>query len=376
MLLAVLGLAGALLVVWSFAIGPVSVWRVLSHGTTTVWDHLEYPVNDIKPADTNDPWFVSVDPVTPPDVTVDGRPVSLVSVLGENRSLAFIVVNDGSLVYEWYADGHGVGTPSMVFSVTKSILSLLIGAAIDDGLIGSAADPVTEWVPELADRGFEEVTIEDLLRMDSNMDYVEGDNPFGLHVKFNYTPNLTDSILDLQVREVPDSEFRYKSGDNALLGLILDRALGEETVTSYMAERLMVPIGAEHPAAWITDREDGLERTWCCLAVAPRDLARIGQLILNDGQWNGRQVVSEDWLSASFEPGYHGDRWPADYAETQLENYGYQWWLTEDARVALGKGGQYLYVDPERDVVIVRFGEERGDVGWLDIISQVARDLG
>jgi CubicO group peptidase (beta-lactamase class C family) len=370
------GLAMIALGAWSITIGPVAVWRVLNHGTTTVWDHLEYPGRELSPSTSPDSWPLAADPMSPPEVVVEGAAVPLVSLLADRDTLALLVLANGELAYEWYAPGHRSDTSVMVFSVTKSIFSLLLGAAIDDGWVGSAADPVTLWVPELRDRGFEALTLEDLLRMDSNLDYVEDDNPFGVHVEFNYTSDLAGAILALRVRDEPDAEFRYKSGDNALLGLVLDRALGEKTITEYLWERLWNPLGAEHSGMWSTDREGGLERTWCCLALTARDLARFGQLVLNQGEWGGQQVLSASWLEASFQPSYDTGRWPEDYDDSPVVNYGYQWWLTEDAWVALGKGGQYLYVDPVRHVVIVRLGETQGDLGWVDILRQIAETAG
>lgn len=105
--------------------------------------------------------------------------------------------------------------------------------------------------------------------------------------------------------------FRYKSGDNAVLGLVLDRALGDVSITEYFRDRLWDPLGAEAPGVWSTDHEGGLERTWCCLAVTGRDLARLGQLALQDGSWAGEQVISAEWLQASFTPGYEQARWPS-----------------------------------------------------------------
>jgi CubicO group peptidase (beta-lactamase class C family) len=372
LLVGLVGLAAVALAGWSISIGPAAVWRVLTHGTTTVWDHLEYPGRELRPSPYPDPWLVSAEPLQPPDVLVEGVAVPLVSLLTDRDTLAFLVIDGGELVYEWYAPDHGADEPSMVFSVTKSIFSLLLGAAINDGLIGSVDDAVSVYVPELAESGFDAVTLEDLLRMDSNMDYVEDDNPFGIHVEFNYTPRLTAGILALQLRDEPDPEFRYKSGDNALLGLILDRALGDETITGYLQERLWNPLGAENSGMWSTDHDRGLERTWCCLATTARDLARFGHLILREGDWRGQQLLPASWLEASFEPGFSADRWPSDYDSSPLVNYGYEWWLTEDARVAIGKGGQYLYVDPVRDMVIVRLGETQGDLGWVDVLRQVA----
>jgi len=363
LLVGVVGLAVVALAGWSVAIGPVAVWRVLAHGTTTVWDHSEYPGRELHPSPHPDPWPVAAEPMQPPDVVVDGAPVPLVSLLAGRDTLAFLVIDGGELAYEWYAPDHRADEPSMVFLVTKSVFSLLLGAAIDDGLIGSVHDLVTVSVPELAEGGFDAVTLEDLLRMDSNMDYVENDNPFGIHVEFNYTPNLRAGILALQVLDEPDSEFRYKSGDNALLGFILDRALGNETITHYLQERLWNPLGAEGGGMWSTDREGGSERTWCWLAVTARDLARFGQLILGQGEWRGEPLVSAGWLEASFESGFGGDRWPTGYDDSLVVNYGYEWWLTEEARVAIGKAAQYLYVDPARHMMIVRLGESQGDLG-------------
>ncbi len=367
-----LAVVGGVLAAWSLAIGPVAVWRVLTHGTTTVWDHLEYPGREFGPSSHPTPWPAGRLP-SPPAVAVGSGTVDLERLLADTGSLSLVVIADGKLAYEWNAPGHGAEEASMIFSVTKSVLSLLVGAAVDDGIITSVDDRVTDYVPEMAAAGFGSVTIEDLLRMDTNLAYVEGDNPFGLHVQFNYTSHLEDDIVGLGLEDEADDVFRYKSGDNALLGLVLHRALGEETVTHYFRRRLWDPIGAESRGVWSTDRVGGLERTWCCLAVTARDLARLGQLVLQDGSWSDTQVISPRWLTASFVPGYGPDRWPPDYRESPLQSYGYQWWLTDQgARVGLGKNGQYLYVDPTRNVVIVRLGETRGDVSWLRVIEQLA----
>lgn len=363
--------AGTILVLVALivvAIGPDIVWQLARHGTTTVWDHLEYPTRALEPSSDPSPWPTAAGaadlPAVPPD---------LEATLLATDTLAFLVVRDGAVVGEWYGDDGGPAVRSMLFSVSKSIVSLLIGAAVDDGWIGAVTDPVTDYVPELAATGFDDVSIEDLLRMDSGMDYVEDDNPFGLHIPFNYTTDLRAMILDLEVRDEPDPGFRYKSGDNALAALVLERALGGPTLTDYLQERLWDPLGATERGSWNLDREGGFERSWCCLAMTARDLARFGQLVLQAGRWDGAQLVSEGWLERSFTPGFLGERWPDGYADSPIDNYGYQWWLLQNgARLALGKDGQYLYVDPEHDVVIVRLGESPGDAAWIEIMQTVA----
>lgn len=350
----------------------MAVWRVITHGTTTVWDHEEYPGRALAPSRAPSEWVVDTAEL-PATVMLDGEETLLEQVLVDTRTLSFLVVTDGRIVHEWYAEGHDPEREVMLFSVTKSILSLLIGAAIDDGILGAVDTPVTEYLPELAGHGFADVTLEHLLRMDSGLDYIEGDNPFGEHVEFNYTDDLTSAILGLEVRDQPDAFFRYKSGDYALLGLALDRALGDITLTSYLRDRFWEPLGATGEAVWSTDREGGLERAWCCLAMTARDLARFGQMVLDDGEWQGEALVSTAWLEATFRPGFASTRWPGDYQESPLVNYGYGWWLTRaGAGLALGKDGQYLHLDRERRSLVVRQGEAIGDFSWAELFEQVA----
>jgi CubicO group peptidase (beta-lactamase class C family) len=362
---------GAILVAWAIAIGPVSVWRVITHGTTTVKDHLDYPGRALSAGPNPTPWEVDEQAESIELVSVDGTDVDLRRLLSESGTLGWVVVRSGVIVDEWYGPDHGPGETSMLFSVTKSITSLLIGAAVEQGLIDSVDDPVTRYLPELGSGGSESVSIEDLLQMDSGLEYVESDNPFGHHVEFNYTPDLTDQILALRFADEPDPQFRYKSGDNAVLGLILDRVLGDVTVTGYLQRTIWDPLGLESGWIWSTDSEDGLERTWCCLAMTARDLARIGVMVGSGGFWGGRAVIPEDWVTRSAAPAYNASRWPGEYEETPLANYGYQWWITESgAMLALGKDGQYLYIGD--DTVIVRLGETQGDVSWTRLLEQLA----
>lgn len=368
-----LGVVITLFMVMLLAMGPVVSWQLLTHGPTTVWDHLEYPTRTLEPSPEPFPWPEATDTEL---ASLPGG-ATLAETVAMGDTLAFLVIHDGQIVGEWYRQDHGPETPSMLFSASKSILSLLIGAAIEDGLVSSVDALVTDYVPELAARGFDSVTIEDLLRMDSSMDYVEDDNPLGIHIRFNYTTDLRSEILDLGVRAEEESEFRYKSGDNALLGLILERALEGRALTAYLEERLWHPLGAESAASWNVDEEGGFERTWCCLAMTARDLARFGQLVLDSGDWQGDRLLVEEWLAKSFEPGFTPEDWPDYFSDSALSNYGYQWWLLEDGSpLALGKAGQYLFIDPVNQVVIVRLGEDQGEVSWAGLMKDLATRLG
>lgn len=368
-----------ILLFWVMVAGPLTVYRVITRGDTTIYDYQRFPGRSLSASPAPFHFEIAAqDSSIPETVQVVGSgEMTLDEILESSETLAFLVVRDDAIVYERYLNGHTEASISQVFSTSKSILSILIGAAIEDRLIGSLDDPVTHYVPELAEAGFEKVTIENLLNMQSNMDYVENDNPFGEHVIFNFTDQLEDEILNLQLRQTPDEQFRYKSGDNALLGLILDRALGEKTITEYTQERLWDPLGMEHPGVWGIDREDGLERTWCCLSMSARDLAKLGRLFLNQGNWDGTQLIPSEWVEASTTSGaYQPSEWPTDYDESGLLNYKYQWWLlSQDAYTTVGKDGQYLYVDPQKKLIVVRLGDGTGDFRWIRIFEEISREI-
>lgn len=378
-LLGIVITAVLILLAWTAVAGPVTVYRVITRGDTTIYDYKRFPGRSLSPSPEPFHFRIDLENGTLPvviNLETTGN-VSLEDLLESSRTIAFLVIKDDVIVVERYFLGHSESAISQVFSTSKSIFSILIGAAIADGLIRSVEEPVTTYVPELANAGFDRVSIEDLLNMQSNMDYFENDNPFGEHVIFNFTDRLEEEILDLTLLPTPDDQFRYKSGDNALLGLVLDRALGGKSITQYMQERLWNPLGMEYGGVWGVDRPDGLERTWCCLSISARDLAKFGRLYLRNGDWDGTQIVSTDWTKESTTDGaYPPNQWPTDLSH--LGNYKYQWWLLSEAGgdySSLGKDGQYMYIHPTNNLIIIRLGEETGDLSWLQIFQEIARNF-
>ena len=370
-----------ILAIWSVVAGPVTVYRVITRGDTTVYDYKRFPGRSLTPSPVPYRFDVDLqDGLLPETIHLDisgGKTFD--DLLETSKTLAFLIIQDDVLVFEYYGNGHSESAISQIFSTSKSILSILVGTAIDDGLITSVKDPVTKYVPELAGAGFENVTIENLLNMQSNMDYFENDNPFGEHVIFNFTNHLEDEILGLRVLTKPDRQFRYKSGDNALLGLILDRTLGDKTITQYIQERLWNSLGMEHGGVWGVDRLDGLERTWCCLSMSARDLAKFGQLYLQNGNWNGTHIVPPEWVETSTMFGaYTSNEWPSDMSKIGASNYKYQWWLlsgNDGDYSSWGKDGQFVYVNPQKGLVIVRLGETDGGLPWFRIFQEIAKEI-
>jgi CubicO group peptidase (beta-lactamase class C family) len=383
--LVLLGLVfAAILGAWTAIQGPVTVYRIVVHGDTTIEDHKLYPFRPLAPSPR--PFRFKETPR--PElarVTVAGLgDVDLAAFLGQSDTIALLVLKGDRLLFERYFRDHERTRISQAFSASKSILSLLIGAAIDDGLIRSVDDVVTDYVPELARAGFEKVRIVDLLQMNSSIDYVEDDNPFGQHVRFNYTPKLEAEILSLRVKPARDGGFVYKSGDNALLGLILKRVLRAKTITQFTQERLWDPLGMEHAGLWSLDDDGGMEKTWCCISATARDFAKIGALCRDGGQWLGQSIVSSKWIEDSTKTGpYSAAQWPPANSAAGFRNFGYQWWLLDKARgdfTARGKDGQFIYVDAARDVVVVRLGysigryngRALGTTDWMTLFQALA----
>jgi len=356
--------------------------RFLRHGTTTIDDFRHAPGRPLTANPSPFRFEERADGAGAPEV-VDVAAIGAIrldDLLAESGTIAFLVVRGDAIVDERFFDGHTAASPSQLFSVTKSVTSALVGAALDDGILASVDQPVVALVPEYAGRDFDGLTLGHLLAMTSGIDYVEDDNPFGLHVPFNYTSDVERMILDFGRAGEPGAEFQYRSGDVGLLALVLSRALAPETLTAYAQRRLWTPLGMEHDGVWSLDREGGLEKAWCCLAATARDLAKIGRLYLERGMWAGERLLSESWIERSVERGGVDDAvWPADFAAAGLRNYAALWWLLSEEEgdvLAQGKDGQYLYLNPARNVVVVRLGRSAGDLRtsqWVSLFRDVAR---
>ncbi|MFK7804553.1 MAG: serine hydrolase domain-containing protein [Anaerolineae bacterium] len=251
---------------------------------------------------------------------------------------SFVVMRNGVLVYEYYKDGRSKYSADILWSVTKSITSLLIGIAADDGLLeldqslGELLPPeqLAESDPDLAD-----ITIHDLLTMTSGV-ACPGDRCHDASV-----PTMLGKDLNYETGE----RFLYDTGASHLLSAVIDQVTDMQ-IHEYAAEELFVPLGIE-PPPWQIDT-NGVPFGGKGLAMRPRDMARIGQLILNDGVWEGEQLVPADYLNTATQN---------QVADIHDEAYGYLFWIDEESaqrRVsAVGYGGQYITVIPEYDLVVV-----------------------
>ncbi len=344
--------------------------KILWHNFSGIDDYTIFPHRKLNASQAPFRFAENFNPSRIP-VRFNNKPLD--DLLRENETVAFLIIKNDTLIYEKYFEDHSDSSISLSFSMVKSFLSILIGCAIDDGRIKSVDQPVTDYVPELKKNGYEKVKIKHLLQMTSGMDYNESDNPFGLHAHMYYCSNLEEKLIELQLNEEPGKRFIYKSGENQLLGLILSRVLKPKTITTYMQEKLWEPLGMEYNGLFSIDREDeGLEKTFCCISAAAIDYAKLGRLYLNKGNWNGQQIVSRSWVVESTK---------IDTSEGSSINYKYQWWLSsreKGAFMASGHLGQYVYVSPQNQLIIVRLGKSNGDLyheKWLDLFAFLSFEL-
>jgi CubicO group peptidase (beta-lactamase class C family) len=307
----------------------------------------------------------------PRNATEKGKDVPFDAWLADHKTVAFLVIRRDTILYERYFKGYDTTHVHPSFSMAKSVVSMLIGTAIADGFIRDVQQPITDFIPELKASGFEVVTIEHVLQMTSGIDFSESYvNPFGTVAKFYYGRQLTKYTLDLKLKRPPGAMWEYVSGDTQLLGLLLERALrakgDQRTLTQYLSDRIWTPLGMEHASSWSIDHKgDGIEKAFCCINAPARDFAKLGSLYLKKGSWRGQQLVPQAWVETSTK---------ASTTNGGVGFYRYQWWLpsSEGDFNAEGILGQFIYVDPSRDLVMVRLGGAYGGLDWPNVFRSLA----
>jgi len=350
-----------------FSLNSCKIGRFVYYNFADITDHKIFPSRVIENHSVVFQFPQAEEQKKPKKITVDDKEFNFDDYLKDNKTVAFLIIQNDSIQYENYWYNYDQASIVASFSMAKSVMSVLIGCAIDDGLINSVNDHVIDYIPELKQNGFEDVTIEHLLQMTSGLDFNEGYfNPFGEVATFYYGTNLRKSIEKLKLKREPGLAFEYVSGSTQILGLILERALKGPSISSYLQEKLWQPIGMEYDATWSLDRKkEGLEKTFCCLNARARDFAKIGRLYLNKGDWNGQQIVSEEWVARSTQ---------VDTTEGSSAKYQYQWWLPTENGDFMAKGilGQYIYVNPNRNLIIVRLGKKQGEADWGKLLPEIA----
>jgi len=278
-------------------------------------------------------------------------------VLERTYTNALLIMKDGRIVTEIYRNNSNERTHFMAWSMTKSITSLLIGAALAEGRIKSLDDQITAYLPELKGGGYAGATIRSILEMRSGVDYEERydfANPGAaarnhINALVKNVTRFADAGRDVKRQHRPGQVFQYKTLDTAILGWLIERVTGQ-TVAAYTASRIWEPLGMEADGFYIMDGPPGVGREFIGAGfnATLRDYARIGQMMLDKGAANGRRIVSPEWVALSTRSAFPED--------AQRGGYGMQWWTMggSEAFAAMGLQGQYIYVDPTTRTVVVK----------------------
>lgn len=336
--------------IWLLAAGKTYFYRALYHNFPDIDDYEFFENRTISRSTMPQPWAVS------PSINKVTFTERLDEKLMALESIAFVVIKNDTVVQEHYWDGYGVDTKSNSFSAAKSHVSALIGVALNEGKINSLQEPVAHYVDSFKEGDKAKIKIIDVLKMSSGLSWDESySGPFSLTTEAYYGWDIEGIINNLHAAEPAGQRYKYLSGDTQVLAMVLKGATGK-SLSQLSQEKLWQPMGYEHDAFWSVDREDGVEKAYCCINTNALDFARLGKLYINYGKWNGQQLIDSAYVAASVSP--------AVYEQETATHYGYMWWLYdqipgEQIYYARGILGQYIIVIPSKKLVIVRLGHKR-----------------
>lgn len=278
---------------------------------------------------------------------------SLTAMLDSTESAAFLIVKNDSIQYEQYWDDYSDTSHTNLFSATKSITSMLVQCAIQDGLIENWDQKVKDFLPQLGGPYADSLTLRHLSTMTAGLDFNEHyTDPFCITAQSYYGDDIWDLMMEkVPVTKAPGKNFEYQSGATALLGMAVIKATGKH-LAYYASEKLWQPLGATQAAKWHTDQLNGTELAFCCFNTNVRDFARFGKLMLHHGNFNGTQILDSAFYNLAS-TGY------------SVPFYGHGFWICNDFETPVfyqrGILGQYVIVIPEHHLVIARLGHKRID---------------
>jgi len=367
---------------------PEYVYRVLVWQDSDAFDWQKFPSHPLSAAPTPYHFDAAPDPRVEQLFEQITGAEDWNRFLEENGTQAFIVIQNGTILYENYFNDTRRDSIVTSFSVAKSFGSALIGIAIQEGYIKSVNDPITDYLPELAERDsrFNKITIRHVLLMASGLEFNEmrpmlfnGDDPLTTY----YPDQRKITLENTHIIDPPGLYFQYNKYHPQLLGMILERATGMP-VTTYLRTRIWNPLGMEFDGSWSTDsKESDFEKMETGVNARAIDFAKFGVLFLNGGLWEGKQVISRTWVDESTQP-----LLPENYSDYYSDfvkalpgqgYYKYMWWgMAREGDsydfAAEGDKGQSIFVSPQKDMVIVRNGTEYGIPAeeWLRLFYEFA----
>lgn len=277
---------------------------------------------------------------------------------------AYLVIKNDSILFENYYQNYNANSKTNSFSMAKSMVSAMLGKAIQEGYIKSLDTKVGDYINTFRTGNAENLTVGDLSSMASGSNWDESyKSPFSVTTKAYFYDDLATVVKDIKIKSTPGEKYKYLSGDTQILAMVLQKATGQN-LSDYLSNSFWKPMGANHEALWQIDSEDfGLEKAYCCVASNAKDFARFGKLYKNHGYWNGKKILDSSFVATSTKGRFK-----------ESPHYGFGWWIIPNyngKRFFMMRGhlGQYVIVQPDDDLIIVRLGQKAAKKSKNDVFS-------
>lgn len=332
--------------------------------------------------------------------------------ISKSSTKSFLIIRNDTILYEYYQNDFKRNDITTIFSISKSITSLLIGIALDEGLIKDINDPITLYLPEFKKRDpqFKNLTIYHLLQMRAGFKFNENSEiPLSKISQFYYGRNQLGKAKRMKFEYKPNEKHIYQSVSTVFLGLILERVTGK-TMAEYFNEKVWQYIKAENNATWsLDDKKNRSAKAFSGLNISAIDLAKIGRIYLNKGKFNNKQIVSEKWIEQSLTPDSKNDGYQLQWYSTaesvkdttgktkifqdsiKAINYTKKYHKNSTTQLYKSKSGnwyilkynnyffaagilqQYMFLIPDKNIIIIRLGE--GKEYYFSKLYKIARYL-
>ena len=345
-----IGIIGLLIIAsyifdYDYILKGVRVVYFTGHSSAFIDDYPYFENDTIKKGTTSDEWPLHK------NYNLNTPTEALTSTNNDLGTVAFLIIKNDSILYEWYLEDYSKNSKTNSFSMAKSITTSLLGKAIMDGYIKDLNQPISDFYEEFEGK---KTTVGDLASMASGLDWVEAyKSPFSITARANYDDDLAETILNQNIIKTPGQEFDYLSGSTQLLGMVIQKATNM-SLAAYLSESFWQPLGASEDALWqLDDAENRLAKAFCCISSNARDFSRFGKLYKDHGRWNGTQILDSTFVATATKSRFEG------------EPYGYGFWISDynnkDIFAMRGILGQYVICIPEDNLIITRLGHHRSN---------------
>lgn len=345
-------------------------WRAVKYNKPSITDYNIFAERPVHRGGEVSPFVESPQDLPPTSEWALGKwyaeGMSPEQYFEETGTDAFLVLHGDTLLYEYYSEDYSAETRINTFSVSKAVISVLTGIALEEGYIDSLDQPVGDFLEYCRDSALCNITVRHLLQMTSGIRFSNGYlNPWATSSKLYYGDRLEDLLHRLKPAHPPGTKWAYSNVNYQLLGMLLARATGRP-LAQYLEEKIWIPLGMEADAGWSLHEDTDIEKGFCCINARARDFARFGRMMLNKGMHNGRQIVPREWLKQSF---------AMDTVDGSKQQYQFGWYLSAEQNDFYAEGlmGQFIYVAPSTNTVIVRIGNSlKLKVPWYSMFKYLA----